>query len=87
MKKRIFGKDQCKVLYLGRSNQAHKYKTRINCLGSCSAEKDLGIIVSHKLNISQQNAAAIPLKKGNFILGYINRSKYSASVSSGEASV
>ena len=44
-----FNRDKCKVLHLGRKNQMHKY----------TCEKDLGVLVDHKLNMSQQcNAAA-----------------------------
>uniref|UniRef100_A0A674JM42 Reverse transcriptase domain-containing protein n=1 Tax=Terrapene triunguis TaxID=2587831 RepID=A0A674JM42_9SAUR len=67
-----FNKDKCKVLHLGRNNQLHTYKMGNDCLGRSTAGKDLGVIVDHKLNMSQQyNAVA---KKANIILGCISRS-------------
>ncbi|CAM5157187.1 unnamed protein product [Eretmochelys imbricata] len=57
-----FIKDKCEVLNLGRNNHLHTYKMGNDCLGRSTAERDLGVIVDHKLNISQQcNAVA---KKG-----------------------
>ena len=32
----------------------HQYRLRSNCLGSSSAEKDLGVLKDTELNISQQ---------------------------------
>ncbi|CAM5094356.1 unnamed protein product [Natator depressus] len=49
-----FNKDKCKVLHLGRNNQLHTFKMGNDCLGRSTAERDLGVIVNHKLNMSQQ---------------------------------
>ncbi|KAG6930089.1 hypothetical protein G0U57_004388, partial [Chelydra serpentina] len=65
-----FNKDKCKVLHLGRNNQFHTYRMGGDCLGRSTAERDLGVIVDHKLNMSQCDAVA---KKANLILGCINR--------------
>uniref|UniRef100_A0A8C3I6M2 Reverse transcriptase domain-containing protein n=1 Tax=Chrysemys picta bellii TaxID=8478 RepID=A0A8C3I6M2_CHRPI len=67
-----FNKDKCKVLHLGRNNQFHTYRMGRDCLGRRMAERDLGVIVDHKLNMSQQCDAVA--KKANMILGCINRS-------------
>uniref|UniRef100_K7EZW8 Reverse transcriptase domain-containing protein n=1 Tax=Pelodiscus sinensis TaxID=13735 RepID=K7EZW8_PELSI len=66
-----FNKDKCKVLHLGRNNQFHTYRMGSNCLGRTTAEKDLGFIVDHKLNMSQQCDTAA--KKANRIMESINR--------------
>ncbi|CAM5123811.1 unnamed protein product [Eretmochelys imbricata] len=71
-----FNKDKCKVLQLGRNNQLHTYKMGNDCLGRSTAERDLGVIVDHKLNESQQ-CNAVAKKKANIILGCINRSAVS----------
>ncbi|CAM5077495.1 unnamed protein product [Natator depressus] len=66
-----FNKEKCKVPHLGRNNQLHTYKMGNDCLGSSTAERDLGVIVNHKLNMSQQcNAVG---KRANTILGCISR--------------
>ncbi|CAM5162260.1 unnamed protein product [Natator depressus] len=67
-----FSKDKCKVLHLGRNNQLHRYKMRNDCVGRSSVEKDLGVIVDHKLNMSQQCKTVA--KKATIILGCISRS-------------
>uniref|UniRef100_K7F130 Reverse transcriptase domain-containing protein n=1 Tax=Pelodiscus sinensis TaxID=13735 RepID=K7F130_PELSI len=66
-----FNRDKCKVLHLGRNNQFHTYRMGSNCLGRSTAERDLGVIVDHKLNMSQQCDAVA--KKANMILGCIYR--------------
>uniref|UniRef100_K7EW77 Reverse transcriptase domain-containing protein n=1 Tax=Pelodiscus sinensis TaxID=13735 RepID=K7EW77_PELSI len=65
-----FNKDKCKVLHLGRNNQFHTYRMGSDCLGKSTAERDLGVIVDNKLNMSQQCDAVA--KKANMILGCIN---------------
>uniref|UniRef100_K7EX00 Reverse transcriptase domain-containing protein n=1 Tax=Pelodiscus sinensis TaxID=13735 RepID=K7EX00_PELSI len=66
-----FNKDKCKVLHLGRNNQFHTYRMGSDCLGRSMAERDLGVIVDHKLNMRQKCDAVA--KKANMILGCINR--------------
>ena len=72
-----FNEEKHKVLQLGRNNPRHQYMLGAAWLESSFAEKDLGVLVDTKLNISQQGALAT--KKVNGILGCIRQSSASRS--------
>uniref|UniRef100_A0A803TIG3 Reverse transcriptase domain-containing protein n=1 Tax=Anolis carolinensis TaxID=28377 RepID=A0A803TIG3_ANOCA len=67
-----FNRDKCKILHFGRKNGNQRYRLGNDAwLDSSTCEKDLGILVDNKLNMSLQCDAAA--KKANGILSCINR--------------
>ena len=74
---RKYNKAKCNVLHLGWGNLKHRYRLGREWIENSPEEKDLGMLIDDRFNMSRQ--CALEAQKANCILSYIKRSVTSRS--------